>query len=107
MVLQSKGWGFDGAGPPACYYQAKVQIMDQKLWLKCLQELADELKAAGNARPYDPDNYDRIVYELNALHLARQADYDSSAVLRFLKWAGKRGFAAAARLKKIFKRGVT
>lgn len=76
-------------------------------YMKRLQELADELQAAGNTRPYDPDNYNRIVDELNALHRDRQADYDSSAVLRFIKWAGKRGFAAAVWLKKILEKAVT
>ncbi len=71
--------------------------------MKRLQKLADELQAAGNARPYDPDNYNRIVDELNTLHVDRQADYNSSAVLRFIKWAGKRISAMAARLKKILK----
>jgi len=81
--------------------------MNHVQYMKRLQELADELQAAGSARPYDPDNYNRIIDELNALHLDRQPDYDSSAVLRFLKWAGKRGFAAAARLKKILRKAVT
>lgn len=41
--------------------------MKQKERLERLNQLADELQAAGNVRPYDPDNYNRIVDELNAL----------------------------------------
>ncbi len=81
--------------------------MNHQQYMKRLEELAAELHAAGNARPYDPDNYNRIVDELNALHLTRQADYDSSAVLRFIKWAGKRGLAAAVWLKKILKEAMS
>ncbi|MBA7563132.1 hypothetical protein ES708_04785 [subsurface metagenome] len=76
-------------------------------YMKRLQELADELRAAGNTHRLDLCLYNRIVDELNALHLAHQADYNSSAVLRFLKWAGKRSFATAARLKKILKEAMS
>lgn len=81
--------------------------MDHEQYMKRLKEIADELQAAGNARPYDPNNYNRIIDKFNALYLARQADYDSSAGLRFIKWAGKRRRAAAAWLKKILKEMVT
>ncbi|GAI87942.1 unnamed protein product [marine sediment metagenome] len=81
--------------------------MNHTQYMKRLDEFCDKLQAAGNARPYDPDKYNQIVDELNAIHQARRVELHSSAVLRFIKWAGKRGSAAAARLRKILKEGVT
>lgn len=47
--------------------------MTHKQYLKQMKKLADELQAAGNARPYDPDEYNRIVDEANALIRAQPA----------------------------------
>ncbi len=41
--------------------------MDRKARLERLKLLTSELEAAGNARPYDPDAYNRIVDDLNSL----------------------------------------
>lgn len=81
--------------------------MRQENKVNRLNQLADELQAASNARPYDPDNYNRIVDELNALHLGKTESFTRPARPKpKSKWI-LRGFAAAARLKKILKKAVT
>ncbi|MBA7684928.1 hypothetical protein ES703_93341 [subsurface metagenome] len=81
--------------------------MTHRQYIKRLKELSDKLEAVANTRPYDPHFYNLIVDELNTMHRARQAELNSSSILRFIKWAGRRGFAAAAWLKKIFKKAVS
>ena len=75
--------------------------------MKRLKEFADELQAAGNARPYNPHNYNRIVNELNALHQDRLVELNSTWAPRFVKWTIKQSTAAAAWLKKILKEAMS
>lgn len=80
--------------------------MDHEKYLKRLNQLADELQAAGNARSYDPDEYNRVVDELNAL---RPGTTESSTRPARPKqkppWSAQI-FAAARCLKKILKKAV-
>lgn len=81
--------------------------MNNKEYNERLDQLVDDLDAAGNARPYNPDEYNRIVDELNALIHALPARPKSKWILRIICRAGKRGFAAAGFLKEILKRGMS
>lgn len=81
--------------------------MDHEEKIEKLNQLADELHAAGNARPYDPDNYNRIVDELNALHLGRFEPSTRPAIPKpKSKWI-LQDFFAPRRLKEILKKMVT
>lgn len=85
----------------------RKKAMDQKERLKKLSQLADELQVAGNARPYDPDNYNRIVHELNALWRCHVSKPKSSRIRQIIDFPDKWWFALSDFLKKILKKAVS
>ncbi len=58
--------------------------MNHGKYLERLKKLADQLQEAGNARPYDPDEYNRIVDELNTLLHPQPAKPKSKWILRII-----------------------
>lgn len=81
--------------------------MTDKQYLERMSELTDQLQAAGNARPYNPDVYNRIIDELNALPARHIAKPESNWILRIINAPNKWWFAVSDRLKKILKDMVT
>lgn len=81
--------------------------MNEEERIERLNQLADELQAAGNVRPYDQDNYNRIVDELNALHqgITESSTRPASPKPKsnWIRWSG----SLARWLKKILKDTVT
>lgn len=56
--------------------------MNDAIDLERLVELTGQLQAAGNARPYDPDEYNRIVDELNTLANPQPAETKAKWIVR-------------------------
>jgi len=81
--------------------------MTHTKFMKLLKDFSEELQEAANARPYNPDKYNRIIDELTAMYHARQKELRSNAVLRFNKWAIKQGSAGAAWLIKYIKKDLS
>ena len=67
--------------------------MEKNARLERLIELSYELYAAGDARPYDPDKYNRIVDELNTLMNPRPAKPKSKWIVRTINWLSARKFS--------------
>jgi len=60
--------------------------MDKNTRFERLKELSDQLHAAAHARPYNPDEYNRIVDELNALMLTPIVPPKSKRIPELLFW---------------------
>jgi len=56
--------------------------MEKSARLKRFEELYHQLRAAGDARPYDPDKYNRIVDELNTMIQTTPAVQKQNWILR-------------------------
>ncbi len=54
-----------------------------------LKKLSDELVAAANARPYDPDEYNRLIDELNKLHQVRVDEPKLNWIQRIIRFIKK------------------
>ena len=64
--------------------------MKQKAEIERLVQLAEELQAAGNARPYNPDEYNRIIDEFNKLFQPGPAVPKKKLIVRIIRSIRKR-----------------